>query len=208
LTSLPQPIADLVSQATNHIDQQGELSISYRAQLHRSIEAESLVEHPRSGYYRRCKWEIATAARVLPIWVGVGQSDRDLQKLLRLASSALRSEVSLESLQSARDAQWEQLVELGHRRPEMQTASAAALATVAAATTVLYDIDIGSYEATYAGGDPEHWEAAFYAAIAVAGGATWNNEGDSSLRRGFWLQHVEVALAEIWPASTAPVEAA
>jgi hypothetical protein len=202
--SLPQSIAGLVSQAASHIDSQGELSIGYRARLHLAVEAESQVEHPRAGYYRRCKWELSAAACALPLWKQAGQSDDDLKDLLRLSCSALQSRVPLEKLLAARDTQWEQLLELGYQRPELQVISSAALATVAAATTVLHDIDLSNYADIQTGSNPENWEAAFYASVAIAGGATWNSEGESSLRRSFWLRQVGVTLSEVWPASVTP----
>jgi Immunity protein Imm5 len=206
--SLPPSIAEMISRAAEHIDENGDLSVPFRAELHRRVEAKSVPYHPRAGYYRRCKWSFTAAACAIPLWRDAGHSDEEVKHLLELSRSALKGQIPLANLQVQAERLWEHFVDLGCDQPKMQIMTMAPLAAIAAAATVVYDIDLTNYEQNHRGESPELWEAAWFASVAAAGGTVWHEGSSVSARRSFWLHHVEVSLPAVWPPHVEPISVA
>lgn len=52
--------------------------------------------------------------------------------------------------------------------------------------------------------DPESWDACFLASLAISGGATWDDSGDSTKRRRFWDWYLESAIPEAFTQASRP----
>jgi Immunity protein Imm5 len=43
---------------------------------------------------------------------------------------------------------------------------------------------------------PEEWDPCFFSSLALAGGATWDGQGDPRIRRAFWRWYLEEAVPD------------
>jgi hypothetical protein len=130
--------------------------------------------------------EISAARHVLPIWT-VDHGATVPLELLELAERA-RDDGRLRALLGDRAEQFEvrlqetllNAADSGRFAPTM-----AGFAAAAAAHALLGNLP-GGNEASELETDPLDWDASFNAAVAWAGGATWEPVGNPIMRREFW----------------------
>jgi hypothetical protein len=165
------------------------------------------------GLERRAALAIACVNHVLPLWEERLPDDRSPHDLLTLIGRYLRGEVDPETVGKAGIDLWTHVENLGYKdRGVLGAALSVGDAASNAALTALYDenFDPASIdpEASDEDRDPYEWDAAFYAAIAYAGGnpISYAKQFDPTRLRAFWAWYLDVAVPAAWRGTSVVVE--
>ncbi len=135
--------------------------------------------------------QVACAHRVRPVWHSTFPQEEEPMIILRAAEEGMASGVDQSGLESqfgSLKAFLDDKLTLGQ---EYFAGIYAGFACLAAAREVVYrrePPDISSELEL----DPDEWDASFYASLAEAGGAVWEEGvGDAEARRKYWKWFLE-----------------
>ncbi|WP_299979430.1 Imm5 family immunity protein [uncultured Pseudoteredinibacter sp.] len=204
---IPDELLRMIEEGSSILECSSELSLGFRIQLHRGIEALSKDLHPDAGYYRRAKIALACAYKTLPIWEGCYDVDGTARNILSLSIQCLAGEEPLEELKIQAE-RFETIVNnIMCSSEDNIVASYAGFSCLSAFETVVYDYDFSMEAKTEKDCTPECWDACFNSSLAISGGATWESVVlNESARKEFLLWYLKVALIETWPPLVAPGE--
>lgn len=197
-TPLPGPLTAGIEHAAAAIDQDGELPASARLRVHRVIETLGQSIHPEAARYIRAKLALTCASRCLTCLDEHPHLRADAESLLRATAATMRGELDVDELEvryEAAVAEADVLLRVGSLDP---TAVYAMLSCAAAASTMIYDTDLDELGEGELHSDPSDWEACFFGALAVSGGATWDGVGDREVRRRYWNWYLKAAVPHAW----------
>ena len=177
-----EALSTAIDTAMGTIADDGELPLAARRTLFRTIDGDWSYA------------EISAARHVLPIWTVLYPATRPFE-LISLAERATHDPSLRASLSDAVDQFEPQLEDLLLRLPEAGPYASlmAGFSAVAAGHWVLGNLPTGSGSSEL-DLDPSEWDASFYAAVAWAGGATWEEVGDPARRREFWTWFLTKAI--------------
>jgi Immunity protein Imm5 len=154
------------------------------------------------GLGRRTRLAIACVNHVLPIWEKALPDDRSPHDLLDAIHQYLRGDFTPEALNERAGSLWSLTEDLGSAT--IGSANSVGCAACMAASTALDDesFDPAAIDpfASDEGRDPWGWDAAFYAAIAFAGGnpISYTRQFDRDRLLGFWSWYLDVAIPSSW----------
>ena len=184
------------------IDSNGELPSFCRKQIHELIENLSLKEHQDAGYYRRAKLAIGCAYSCLKYLEVYPSAKSEAQNVIEKSILSLQNKFNMKELELINSRLYTDSENLfGQDEPNFK-AIYSSFACVAAANTVLYDVDFAAMGITEKESDPSDWDASFYASLAHSGGAIWEDVGDADNRKNFWLWYLDKAIPYTWDTST------
>ena len=185
-----------IRELTDSISEDGELPLWKRYSLRDLLKRNNDLE----------RWHVLesiSAHKVEEIWEQHFPSSRFPIELLRIADSVMVGADDVgqlgKLLLETKSALDEKLL-LGE---QYFRAVYAGFASWAAARNVVYGSPtISDHSSSEMDIDPEQWDASFYASLAWAGGAVWEEVGDAGKRREFWIWFLNEALTQAFSYST------
>ncbi|MFI5490504.1 Imm5 family immunity protein [Micromonospora echinaurantiaca] len=183
---------DVVRLAGGYVDRispDGELKWPLRMELHHALGGVT----PDDSWHSYLRLSAACAVKAWPVW------RERFDELLPFAAPVTGSTPERPQLVLASDTvQLNQLATFLDNRmrtgPGTFPAVAAGLACWATNRDVLRGelaLPDGADEGDV---DSEDWEASYFASIAIAGGAIWEEAGKPALRRAFWIWYLREAV--------------
>ncbi|WP_282205904.1 Imm5 family immunity protein [Kitasatospora fiedleri] len=181
-----RPYLDLVSE-------EGEFDHAFRRRLHDEIQESTRLDH--WGSYLRLS--AASAVKAWPIWESRFPTGLPVASPIGGAIPE-RPELDLTS----------EPQELGRlntfldNKFQLGADYFPAISAGFACWAVNRDVIEGGFSVDPDAGDldidPEAWDPSLYAAIAIGGGAVWEESGDSEARRNFWFWYLSDAVPRFY----------
>src|ERR1019366_29473 len=181
----------------------GELALPLRKRLWSAMgprEADGARAILGPGLQRRTTLAILTVRHVLPIWETAFPTNHKPEWMLAVAQEYLDQLTDFQTVRGLNNLFWSELDCLGSVAVAVGYAAAQSVTTAlsderfdpAALDTVVSDQDL----------DPYQWDASFYASVAYAGSAPWEEKPHTNRRREFWTWFLEVAVPAAWDSAS------
>jgi hypothetical protein len=194
-----------VALASIHDREDGHLTFDHRCRLWLALGpfgSTTGSEQRTAGWVRRTRLAVSCIEKTVPLWEATYQYDTHLHHTLHSINAFVRGDGTSDETAAAMKDQWvytDNLGELGHA-PALYVGYGAS----AAAYVALWDERTEFPADAFADGelyDPYDWDAAFYAAAAVAGGIPGSSASDASRRWQFWDWYLNTALSSAYCAA-------
>ncbi|MEJ8857872.1 Imm5 family immunity protein [Variovorax robiniae] len=180
-------------------DRNGELRLPERKAIWAAM-GPTVVENGKPvlalGSRRRLRLAILTAEHVLPVWAKDFPANQEPQHMLAVAEKWLAGHADFQAAWMLRNSFWSELSNI------QSVEAAAGFATCQVLATALGDekftpqsLNAPSCDQQL---DPDQWDAGFYASIAHAGAAPWEQENAAGKRRAFWQWYLAEAVPQAW----------
>ena len=183
-------------------DLKGELPLRYRRNLWTRMGSRQRNNDDSPcgvGWQRRTRLAILCAQYVLPIWHSIHPDNDGPEQMIALAEKLLQGDIERKAARRVRDKFDSEVDELLDEDREF-AASYAGDTAVNAAVTAQVDEDISDYDEYEVDSDlqPDAWDAGYTAALAYAGGASWEQNASVERRREFWKWYVNEAVLQAY----------
>lgn len=198
MNMLPSELSQQLDQAKNRVNADGDLPAVERADIHDLIEALSRKEHVDAGYLRRARLALICALKTIELLASVQDVHARAIAVLGKANSALQGTEDLKQLEKENGRLHAAVLDLMNPEGAGLQAIYAGMACFAAVNTVLYDGRLESQRESELKVSPDEWPACFYACIAKAGSASWEEKGGSSERAAYWNWYLLEAIPKAW----------
>ena len=183
-------------------DPDGVLALAYRqriwaAMVPRLMNGNQAVQG--TGLRRRTSLALSCVRRVLPFWEKAWPNDNGPGTLIELIENFFDNKVDRRVLYSEQLALWARVDNLAYERDvvELMVGCAACGAASTALVDEVFDPDNLELSASDEDRDAYQWDAAYYAAMVLAGGPPRNAESSIERRRQFWEWYLSEAVPRV-----------
>jgi hypothetical protein len=148
------------------------------------------------GVVRRTKLAFTAAQHVLPLWERSFSANHEPQNMLATAERYLAQQINFSTAWNLKNRFWGELERI---------ASAGAAVGFAACQVVTTSLSDEQFDPENLDSPPcdknldaYEWDASFYASVAYAGSAPWEENGDIGRRHEFWRWYLQEATPLAW----------
>lgn len=188
-------------------NENGELILPLRKKIWKCLGGYKLADNVRAeitiGLKRRVELSILCAYKVLEIWENNIKNDDRPRKLLEKAKEYIDGKCSITSIDEVIGDFYTDLEDMMSEETEIITYVGSVILKISA--LVCYDEVLikGEHEEALEEDldddlDFGDWDASFYAALAYAGGAKWQEKSSTEKRREFWMWYIKEAVPKAY----------
>jgi hypothetical protein len=179
----------------------GELALHYRKKIWASFGPVETAENGPAvrgvGLQRRARLAALSARHVLPVWERAWPADQGPHQTLESVEQYLNGTLEFR-IAKERNGRFRTHLDNLISSGKNQDAAYAGFAAFKALSTALFDyeLDLEDSKNGPTDGDlePYDWDASFYASMAYAGCAPWEEASSAARRREFWEWYLKDAV--------------